>query len=116
MNPNSGTGARQVIWNNIISNATNPYTQSVSFTLDASRNLFQQSFTGMPPGSIIGDPRYVADPTNNDYYTRQGSPARDTATTVPSSVADPRTYCDDPSANEPDKFAQPDVGFLESCN
>ena len=75
VNPNSGTGARQVIWNNIISNATNPYTQTgSSFTLDASRNLFQQSFTGMPPGSIIGDPRYVADPTNNDDDTRQGSP------------------------------------------
>lgn len=116
LNPTSGVGARQVLWNNIVSNATSPYTQSGTFTLDSSRNLFQASFTGMPPNSVIGDPAYVADPTNNDYFTRQGSPARDTASKVPSNVADPRSYCDDPSPNETNTIAEPDVGFLESCN
>jgi hypothetical protein len=69
----------------------------------------------MPPGSVIGNPLYVADPTNNDYFTRQGSPARDGATIVPSNVADPRVYCDDPSPQETDQLVEPDIGFLESC-
>lgn len=115
INPSSGVGARQVVWNNIVSNAAFPYTQSGTFTLDASRNLFQRTFSGIPAGSVIGDPTYVTDPTNNDYFTRQGSPARDAATRVPSSVTDPRPYCDDPSATEPDQIAEPDIGFLESC-
>ena len=105
-----------MFWNNIVSNATTPYTQSGTFTLDSSRNLFQQSFSGMPPNSVIGDPAYITDPTNNDYFTRQGSPARDTASKVPSNVVDPRSYCDDPSPNETDTIAEPDIGFLESCN
>jgi hypothetical protein len=115
VNPTTGIGARETIWNNIVSNATYTYTQSGTFTLDASRNLFQHTFSGMPSGSVIGDPQYVADPANNDYFTRQGSPARDQATIVPSGVADPRTYCDDPSPQETDQLIEPDIGFLESC-
>jgi hypothetical protein len=113
--PNSGSGATAVLWNNIVSNATNPYRQGTGFALDARRNLFNQNFTGIPADSIVGDPRYVVDPASNDYFTQQGSPARDAATPVPSTVADPRTYCDDPSPAEPDITIEPDVGFLESC-
>ena len=115
VNPTSGIGARVVLWNNIVSHASNPYTQSGMFTLDSSTNLFQQTFSGAPPGSVIGNPSYVADPANNDYFTRRGSPARDAAVAVPTVVADPRSYCDDPSPNEPDAFIEPDIGFLESC-
>ena len=46
--PVSGTGARQVIWNNIISNATHPYTQSGTFTLDATRNLSSAASPACP--------------------------------------------------------------------
>jgi hypothetical protein len=70
----------------------------------------------MPANSLIGDPLYVADPTNNDYFTQRGSPARDTAAAVPATVNDPRTYCDDPSPTETDTLAEPDIGFLESCS
>ena len=114
VNPTSGIGAREVIWNNIVSNATYPYTQSGTFTLDASRNLFQQSFTGMPPSSIIGDPAYVADPTNNDYFTRQGSPARDTATPVPSNVPILAPTATTPARTRPTRSPNPTSASL-SC-
>jgi hypothetical protein len=113
---NPPANARIVLWNNIVSRATHPYTQSGSFGLDAATNLFSKSFTGMPPGSRAGDPRYVTDPANNDYFTQHGSPARDAATRVPSSVGDPRRYCDDPSPTETDSLVEPDIGFLESCS
>ncbi len=71
------------------------------------------SFPGMPPDSLVGNPRFVADPANNDYFTQRGSPARDTAAAVLPAVHDPRPYCDDPSA---DTLIEPDIGFLESCS
>lgn len=116
LNP-SASGSTAVLWNNVVANATSPYTQSGTIIVDASRNLFEQSFSGMPPGSVVGDPDWVVEPSSNDYYTRQGSPARDAATRVPAAVADPRAnYCDDPSPSEPDTLVEPDIGFLESCS
>jgi hypothetical protein len=115
INPTATTGARVTVWNNIVSNATNTYTQSGTFTLDATSNLFPQAAAGLPPGSVFGDPLYVPDPRSNDYFTQRGSPARDTAAAVPAAVADPRTYCDDPSPGETDTNPEPDIGFLESC-
>jgi hypothetical protein len=112
---NPPSGSRIVLWNNIVSNSTSPYIQSGSFTLDAAANLFPHSFTGMPPGSLSGNPLYVTNPAINDYYTRQGSLARDTASIVPITVEDPRLYCDDPSPSETDTLVEPDIGFLESC-
>jgi len=113
---NPPVNARTVLWNNIVSRSTRPYTQSGTAGLDAATNLFSKGFPGMPPGSVVGDPLYVIDPANNDYFTRHGSPARDAATRVPSAVGDPRRYCDDPSPTETDALAEPDIGFLESCS
>lgn len=115
INPTT-TGARATVWDNIVSNATNTYTQSGTFSLDATRNLFPQPAAGLPPGSVFGDPLYVPDPRTNDYFTQRGSPARDTAIAVPAAVADPRSYCDDPSPGETDTNPEPDIGFLESCS
>lgn len=69
----------------------------------------------MPASSVVGDALDVADPANNDYYTRQGSPARDSAAALPSGVADPQTYGDDTRGTEPDRLAESDIGFRESC-
>lgn len=52
------------------------------------------------PRSAWDDPRFVADPTSNDYFTQPGSPARDAALHNTGS-----TYCQ----------TRPDIGFLESC-
>jgi copper-binding protein NosD len=109
------TTSRSVLWNNIVSNATYPYTQTSGLAVDANRNLFQKTFSGMPPNSLVGDPLYVSNPASNDYFTRQGSPARDAAAAVPSAVKDPRTYCDDLSPGETDILVEPDIGFQESC-
>lgn len=104
------------LWNNIVSHATKPYAAAAGpLTLDANRNLFQQSFSNMPPNSLVGDPLYIDQPAVNDYYTRQGSPARDKAQAVAATVSDPATYCDDPTPGEGDLIAQPDIGFVESC-
>ena len=74
--PDSGIGARTVVWKHRL-DATHPYTQSGTFTRNATRNLFQQGFSGMPPGSIIGDPRYVTD--------------QQTTTTLPAKALPPET-------------------------
>jgi hypothetical protein len=108
--------SRAVLWNNIVSNARVPYARSGGLAVDARRNLFDSSFPGMPAGSLVGGPRFVADPADNDYFTQRGSPARDAAAVLPRAVRDPRAYCDDPSATEPDTLVEPDVGFLESCS
>jgi hypothetical protein len=48
--------------------------------------------------------------------TRSGDRQRATQrAAVPTGVADPRTYCDDPSPGEPDTIVEPDIGFLDSC-
>lgn len=109
----SASTARLVLWNNAVSDAAYPYSASVA--VDPSRNLFPAGASGLPAGSVVGDPLWVTDPRNNDYFTRSGSPARDAAAPVAAGVADPRTYCDDPSATEPDTTVEPDIGFLESC-
>jgi hypothetical protein len=95
--------SRSVLWNNIVSNATHPYHRTAGLPVDFRTNLVRQ------------DPRYIDTPALNDYFTRQGSPARDRATPVPLAVSDPVDYCDDPSSGETDKVAEPDIGFLESC-
>lgn len=112
----AAASARSVLWNNTVSRATYPYSRTTGLPVDSRRNLFQQAFPGMPPDSVVGDPLYVTSPATNDYYTRQGSPARDAAAAVPVSVADPRPYCDDPSPGETDTLAEADIGFLESCS
>ena len=66
--PVSGTGARQVIWNNIISNATHTYTQSGTFTLDATRNLSSAASPAGPPARSL--------------VTLSTSPIRPTTTTT----------------------------------
>jgi hypothetical protein len=105
--------AQPVLWNNIIAHAGNHLAAPVN-ALDAKTNLFDvQPAGGTPSGSLIGDPMFINDPANNDYYTKPGSPARDAATVVPQVVRDPAVYCDDPS--EPDTLVEPDIGFLESC-
>lgn len=110
------TNERTVLWNNIVSRASLHLAANVSSaTLDARRNLFDTVPSGgAPQGSIISDPLYVADPAANDYYTRPGSRARDRATPVSGSLADPMTYCDD--SGDADIIKQPDIGFLESCS
>jgi hypothetical protein len=110
------TGSTAVLWNNIVSNASNPYKSSGTYTLDSDKNLFSSVFAPAPAGSIFGNPLYVANPTANDYYTQQGSPARDAARVVPSSVGDTTTLCDDPTPAEGDLLVEPDIGFLESCS
>ncbi|WP_183296094.1 hypothetical protein [Cellulomonas cellasea] len=110
------TSSRAVLWNNIVSNASVPYASTSGLVVDARRNLFDAAFPGMPPDSRTGNPRFVTDPANNDYFTERGSPARDEAAGLPSAVRDPRQYCDDPSATEPDTLVEPDIGFLESCS
>jgi hypothetical protein len=108
--------SRAVLWNNIVSNVSVPYAKTSGLVVDARRNLFDAAFPGMPPNSKTGNPRFVTDPANNDYFTQRGSPARDEAAPLPPGVRDPRRYCDDPSATEPDSLVEPDIGFLESCS
>ena len=55
--------------------------------------------TGQDAASRHGDPMWVDQPAQNDYYTRLGSPARDAA-----AVAAGETYCG----------TAPDIGFRES--
>jgi hypothetical protein len=112
----AGSTSRAVLWNNIVSNARVPYAQSGDLDVDARRNLFDARFRSMPPNSLVGDPKFIADPAKNGYFTRRGSLARDAAAALPSAVRDPRLYCDDPSATESDTLIEPDVGFLESCS
>jgi hypothetical protein len=52
------------------------------------------------PRSAWASPKFVPDPTSNDYFTQPGSPARDAALNNTGS-----TYCK----------VRPDIGFLESC-
>lgn len=103
----AGSG-RTVLWNNIVAAAHRHLTVSGGGTLDAATNLFDVTPAGGAPiGSVIGDPRFVADPAMSDYYTLPGSPAQDRATPVPVAVGDPAVYCADGNA--------PDIGFLETC-
>jgi Right handed beta helix region len=112
---NQSSSTRPVLWNNIVSHAFRHLAMSISASvLDARRNLFDAAPSiGTPFDSLIGDPKFVADPATNDYFTQPGSPARDAAAPVPASVLDPATYCDDPG--DPDTNAEPDIGFLETC-
>jgi hypothetical protein len=114
--------ARAVVWNNIIANTDLPWRNELptGSELDSLANLFDEiPAGGLPPGSVTppADPRFVDNPRKNDYFTRQGSPARDAARAVSPAVRDPNaaTYCDDPSPGEPDTVIEPDIGFLESC-
>lgn len=117
-------GSRIVLWNNIVSNATRPYagwTDSATAArdkFDARTNMFPVGASGLPVGSWTQDPLWVTNPLANDYYTQQGSPARDVATPVPSVVSDPDAslYCDDPTPSEGDGIVEADIGFLESCS
>ena len=112
-----GVVKRAVLINNIVAEAGSAikiYPQNVSnctscnFTSD--RNLFWNA--PLPPGwqydqtSVFKNPEFVANPSKNDYYTEQGSPARDKALHEPLFV-DPghSGYC----------HMGPDIGFLESC-
>jgi hypothetical protein len=107
---------RVVLWNNIIATATlHLQVTTPNQPLDAARNLFDVRPSTLPPDSKIGDPMFINDPVENDYYTQPGSPARDMARLVPPGVNDPTNlpYCDDPA--DQDEIAQPDIGFLESC-
>jgi hypothetical protein len=51
--------------------------------------------------SLIGNPLFVDEPRYNDFFTQQGSPARDRAAQTPEQT----TICGN----------GPDIGFLESC-
>ncbi len=105
---NPRTEQRAVLWNNIVASVQRHFVVSRFAGLDAATNLFDTTpVGGTPSGSLIGDPQFVTDPTNSDYYTEPGSPARDRATPLSAAVGDPVTYCLD---NNP-----PDIGFLESC-
>jgi hypothetical protein len=55
--------------------------------------------TGQDTTTVLGDPLWVADPMNNDYFTRPGSPARDAALDIVGA-----SHCG----------AGPDIGFRES--
>jgi hypothetical protein len=117
-------GSRIVLWNNIVSNATRPYAGWTDSStpardkFDARTNMFPIGATTIPVGSWAKDPLWVANPLVNDYYTQQGSEARDVATLIPATVSDPDAglYCDDPYGPEGDNLIEPDIGFLESCN
>jgi Right handed beta helix region len=64
---------RNVVWN--------ADGSSSHMKLDFNRTSLSawRSGTGQDLSSRHADPLFVADPTNNDYYTRPGSPARDAA-------------------------------------
>jgi hypothetical protein len=110
---NQTTSQRAVLWNNIVAHAYRYLAITLGST-EANRNLFDETPSGgVPPASVIADPMFVADPANNDYFTRRGSRARDAAAPLSQAIRDPTTYCDDPG--DPDSVAQPDIGFLESC-
>jgi hypothetical protein len=112
---NQSSVQKPVLWNNVVAHAQRHLSVALSSSvLDAETNLFDSPpLGGAPANSLVGDPMFVTDPANNDYYTKSGSPTRDTATLVPPSVKDPASYCDDP--NDADALAEPDIGFLESC-
>jgi len=112
-----GVVNRAVLINNIVAEAGTAihiYPQNVStcmscnFTSD--RNLFWKapllSGWNNDQTSVFKDPKFVANPSKNDYYTEPGSPARDVALHDPMFV-DPAHagYC----------HMGPDIGFLESC-
>ena len=84
---------RNVVWN--------PDGSSSHFKLDFNRVALAdwRSATSQDATSRHGDPLFVADPTNNDYYTLSGSPARDAALNTVGAA-----YCG----------AGPDIGFRES--
>jgi hypothetical protein len=65
-----------------------------------------RSTTGQDKSSLVGDPLFVSDPLNNDYYTQPGSPARDVALplVIPATLLSGSTC-----------GAGLDLGFLESC-
>ena len=67
--------------------------------MTVDRNLFYRTASDVPAGSLTGNPMWRPDPVNNDFYTRDASPARDVAVPTGSS------YCG----------AGPDLGFLETC-
>jgi Right handed beta helix region len=69
--------------------------------LDFSRTTLSnwQSVTGQDGASLHGDPRWIDQPTLNDYYTKDGSPARDAALRVAA-----ESFCGH----------APDIGFRES--
>jgi hypothetical protein len=110
-----GAADKAVLWNNIIVRDTAHLTISTP-NVDAHNNLFNVTPSTLPADSFIGDPLFVDDPVSNDFYTKQGSKARDNARTLPAGVGDTTVYCDDKSVGEPDLVIEPDIGFLESCS
>jgi hypothetical protein len=112
------------VWNNLISNAAvwiDLHRPKVT-NFESARNLFWhpdgstshlrldlaatnlngwRSATGQDSDSIHADPRFVANPTTNDYYTQPGSPARDVALN---------------NTGTRSCGAGPDIGFRESCS
>jgi hypothetical protein len=111
----NGVVNRAVLINNIVADAGSAIKiipQNVqNFTSD--RNLFWKA--PLPPmwnydkdSFIDENPQFVANPSNNDYYTEPGSKARNNALPEPLAVDPghgPSSYC----------HMGPDIGFLESC-
>jgi hypothetical protein len=119
-------GDNHKVWNNVIRNAgawINLHRPKGSNSrYEGGRNLFWNADgttdhlwldfspmslpawhgqTGQDQDSRVGDPMFVPDPANNDYYTLPGSPARDRAVPTPGV-----TFCG----------SGPDIGFRESCS
>ncbi len=90
---------RAVVINNIVDLAGRGLRVGTVTALTVDRNLFYRTASDVPPGSLTGNPMWRPDPVNNDFYTRDASPARDVAISTGSS------YCG----------AGPDLGFLETC-
>ncbi len=84
---------RNVVWN--------PDGSSSHMKLDFNRTALAdwQRLTGQDATSRHGDPLWIDQPVSNDYYTRSGSPARDSALNTVDAA-----FCG----------AAPDIGFRES--
>jgi hypothetical protein len=103
---NGGSVTRADVINNIVQKAGMGFSKGSVSSLTVQKNLFWETPQGVPTGSIVNDPMFVADPRNYDFYTKPGSPARDVALHEPRFVdAANYEYC----------HAGPDIGFLESC-
>ena len=94
---------KAILVNNIVTGAGYGLKLNTTYTpnRNVQRNLFWATPADVPSGSIVADPRFVADPRSNDFYTQAGSPARD-VDLAPAPTA------------QPYYGSGPDLGFLES--